>query len=105
MLHQNLAINEKGHLTFAGLDTVELAEKFGTPLYLLDVDRVRNNCRTYIEAMRKYFGGTSGPLLASKALSFKGIYRIAAEEGLRTDLVSAGELYTAKMAGFPLENA
>ncbi len=105
MLHNNLGINEKGHLTLADLDTVELAQKYGTPLYLLDVDRVRANCRTYIEAMQKYFGGTSGPLLASKALSFKGIYRIAAEEGMRTDLVSPGELYTARAAGFPLERA
>ncbi len=105
MLHNNLGINEKGHLTLADIDTVELAKKYGTPLYLLDVDRVRANCRTYMEAMQKYFGGTSGPLLASKALSFKGIYRIAAEEGMRTDLVSPGELYTARAAGFPLERA
>ena len=105
MLHENLSINEKGHLTFAGMDTVALAAKYGTPLYLLDEDRVRHNCRVYIRAMKKYFGAESGPLLASKALSFKGIYRIAAEEGMRTDLVSIGEMYTAIAAGFPMENA
>ncbi|MBO7170237.1 MAG: diaminopimelate decarboxylase [Clostridia bacterium] len=105
MLHENLGINKEGHLTFAGMDTVALAEKHGTPLYLLDEDRVRRNCRLYVDAMKKHFGGGSGPLLASKALSFKGIYRIAAEEGMRTDLVSVGEMYTAIAAGFPMERA
>jgi len=105
MLHENLGVNAEGHLTLCGADTVCLAQKYGTPLYLLDEDRVRANCRRYITAMQKYFGGNSGPLLASKALSFKGIYKIAAEEGMRTDLVSPGELYTARAAGFPMERA
>ena len=105
MLHSNLSINKEGHLCFAGLDTVELAKKYGTPLFLIDEDRVRNNARTYIGAMRKYFGGDSGPLLASKALCFSEIYRVAASEGMRTDIVSPGELYTAHKAGFPMERA
>ncbi len=105
MLHDNLSINQAGHLTLGGVDTVEMAEKYGTPLYLLDEDRVRENCRTYLSAMKEYFGGGSGPLLASKALSFKGIYRIAKEEGMRTDLVSLGEMFTAHAAGFPLSRA
>ena len=105
MLHTNLGVNESGHLTLGGVDTVKMAEKYGTPLYLLDEDRVRHNCRVYVNAMKKYFGGSSGPLLASKALAFKGIYRIAKEEGMRTDLVSIGEMYTARAAGFPMEKA
>ena len=105
MLHSNLSINKEGHLCFAGLDTVELAKKYGTPLFLIDEDRIRQNARTYINAMRKYFGGDSGPLLASKALCFSEIYRIAASEGMRTDIVSPGELYTAHRAGFPMERA
>ena len=92
-------------MCFAGLDTVELAKKYGTPLFLIDEDRVRKNARTYINAMRKYFGGDSGPLLASKALCFSEIYRVAASEGMRTDIVSPGELYTANKAGFPMERA
>ena len=98
LLHDNLSVNADGHLTLAGVDTVKMAEKYGTPLYLLDEDRVRENCRIYLTAMKEYFGGTSGPLLASKALSFKGIYRIAKEEGMRTDLVSIGEMMTAHAA-------
>ncbi len=105
MLHSNLGVNDKGHLTMAGVDTVDMAKKYGTPLYLMDEERIRENARTYIRAMTKYFGEGSRPLLASKALSFKGIYRIAKEEGMHTDIVSPGELYTALQAGFPMENA
>ena len=81
MLHSNLSVNEKGHLTLCGADTVALAEKYGTPLYLLDEDRIREKCRTYHRAMKTYFTPTSRPLYASKALSFRGIYRLAKEEG------------------------
>ena len=103
MLHSNISVNSAGHLTFAGFDTVSLAEEFGTPLSLLDEKRLRENCRTYASSMRGYFGGGSMALFASKALSFKGIYRITAEEGLGADVVSSGELYTALKAGFPAE--
>lgn len=103
LLYSNLAVNEKGHLTIAGYDAVELAKEFGTPLYVLDENRVRENCRLYTRGMREYFGETSVPLYASKALSFKGIYNVAAEEGMSVDVVSSGELYTALAAGFPAE--
>ena len=105
MLHTNLSVNEEGHLCFAGMDTVELTKKHGTALYLIDENRIRSNARTYIEAMEKYFGKGSGPLFASKSLCFTEIYRIIASEGMRTDIVSPGELYTALRAGFPMENA
>lgn len=105
MLHTNLSVGENGHLYFANVDTVSLAEKYGTPLMLLDEGRIRARMRTYITAMEKHFGEGSKPLLASKALCFKGIYKIAAEEGMCTDIVSPGELYTAKAGGFPMENA
>ena len=104
MLHDNLAINEKGNLTFAGFDTVELAKEYKTPLYLLDEGRIREKCRIYLNAMKKHFGEGSTALYASKALSFKEIYRIAKEEGMSVDVVSAGEIYTAKEAHFPMEN-
>lgn len=104
MLHTNLSVNEKGHLAIAGTDAVSLAEKYGTPLYVLDEDRVRANARIYVDSMRKYFGEGSRPLYASKALSFRGIYKIAAEEGMCVDIVSPGELYTALSAGFPAKD-
>lgn len=105
MLHNNLGINEKGHLTFAGADTVSLAEKYATPLCLIDFDAVRAMMRVYADSMAKYMGEGSGPLYASKALSFKSLYKLCAEEGIGIDVVSSGELYTAASAGFPLEKA
>ena len=104
-LHSNLSAGENGHLYFAGMDTVALAEKYGTPLLLLDDRRIRERCREYKSAMRAYFGETSYPLYASKALSFKEIYRMMAQEEMGTDIVSSGELYTAVSAGFPMECA
>lgn len=101
----NIGTNEKGILTFAGRDTLELAQKYGTPLYLMDEDKIREKMRTYKNAMSKYFGNCSAPIYASKAASFKRIYGIAAEEGIGVDVVSAGEIYTAIAAGFDIANA
>ena len=96
------AVNADGHLTLDGVDTVEMAKKYGTPLYLLSEDTVRSNCRTYVNAVRENFGEGSYPCFASKALSFKGIYSIVGDEGMGSDAVSAGELYTANAAGFDM---
>ncbi|MBR6680257.1 MAG: diaminopimelate decarboxylase [Clostridia bacterium] len=103
ILYEHLQVNELGHLTIGGLDTVELANQFGTPAYIIDEDVVRASCRTYRNAVQKHFGEQSYPLYASKALCFAQMYRIAAEEGLGIDCVSGGELYTARAAGFPAE--
>ncbi|HAN20949.1 MAG: diaminopimelate decarboxylase [Clostridiales bacterium GWF2_36_10] len=101
MLHDNITLGENGHLYFAGMDTVALAKKHGTPLYLIDENKIRENCRTYISCVKKYFGEKSIPLYASKALCYLDIYRILKEEGTGVDVVSGGELYTALKAGFP----
>ncbi len=101
MLYDNLSINEKGHLTIGGADVADLAAEYGTPLYVLDEDVVRRNCRTYVKAMHENFGPDAAPLYASKALSFKGIYPIVESEGMCVDVVSPGEIYTALAAGFP----
>ena len=105
MLHKNLGVNENGALTFAGRDVTELAELYGTPLMLMDEQGIRDMCRLYISSMKKYMGDGSRPLFASKACCFKQLYRIIAAEGMCTDIVSPGELYTAQQAGFPMENA
>ena len=52
MIAKNLSVNNTAHLCFAGRDVVELAQKYGTPLYLLDEDTVREHCRTYRTAMQ-----------------------------------------------------
>ena len=105
MICNNLSVNEKGHLTLGGVDTVDMAEKYGTPLYLYDENRIRERCKTYVTAMKEAFGERALPLFASKAASFKQIYRIVMSEGMGTDIVSSGELYTAVSVGFPLEKA
>ena len=94
MICDNLTVSPSGHLLFAGQDTVELAKQYGTPLYLMDEDRIRHNCRVYTQAFRKHFGPGARPLYASKANSFKRIYEIMKEEGMGIDVVSSGEIYT-----------
>jgi len=102
MICDNLTVGENGHLNFAGFDTVELAKKYGTPLYLFDENKIREHIRTYKTAMADFFPEGSVPEFASKAFSVKQIYRIAKEEGINVDLVSCGEIYTAFSAGFPM---
>lgn len=101
----NLGVNAAGHLLLAGQDTVELARQYGTPLYLMDEDRVRRNCRLCRDALEAQFGDHCRILYASKANSFQQIYRIMAEEGLGVDVVSSGEIHTARQAGFDLSGA
>lgn len=103
MLHTNLSKNESGHLTFAGMDVTGLAEKYGTPLYLVDEDRIRRNCRMYQDAMARVFGAGSSATYAGKALCFTEMYRVLADEHMGADVVSGGELYTALRAGYPPE--
>lgn len=105
MICENIGRNESGELCFADMPLSALADKYGTPLYLYDEARVRRNCRVYLEAVREGFGESARVMYASKAASFKQIYRIIKEEGLGVDVVSCGEIYTALKAGFPLEKA
>ena len=102
---ENLSRNEAGELCFAGRPLTPLAEKYGTPCYFYDEQRIRERCRTYLGAVRAAFGDRGRVLYASKAASFKRLYEIMREEGMGTDVVSCGEIYTAKRAGFPLEKA
>ena len=102
ILHDNYSVNEKGHFAVGGFDTVELAKEYGTPLYVLDEEKMRRMCRAYTENAKRYFKSAK-ILYASKALSFKGAYVIADGEGLCADTVSPGEIFTALSAGFPAE--
>ena len=92
-------------LNFAGSDLNALAEKYGCPLYIMDENTIRRNCRAYREALKACPCPDSSAVYASKACSFGEIYKIIAEEGLGADVVSPGEIYTAYKAGFPMENA
>ncbi|TYO95583.1 diaminopimelate decarboxylase [Desulfallas thermosapovorans] len=100
-LQGTMQINDKGHLEIGGCDTVELAETFGTPLYVLDEQHFRQNCRNYYRAFIEKYDGVV--LYAAKTLLTLAVCRMVAEEGLSLDVVSGGELYTAKKARFPME--
>ena len=100
---ENLTVNERNHLVIDGHDAVELAGEFGTPLYVLDEDMMRRNCRKYREAMTAAYPGESLALFASKALCTLHTAKVTAEEGLGADVVSGGEVYTLHAAGFPME--
>ena len=105
MICDNITVGQNGHLYFAGQDTVELAKQYGTPLYLMDEDKIRESCRIYTEAFKKHFGENARPLYASKANCFKRIYEIMREENMGIDVVSSGEMYTAIQAGYDLSRA
>lgn len=98
-----LNINEKGHLTIGGMDAVELARDYGTPVYVMDEMQIRNNCRDYVRSIEENYDGRGRVLYASKAMCCKEMCRIMNEEGLGLDVVSGGELYTALQAGFPAD--
>ena len=100
---ENLGVNTAGHLTIGGVDTVELAGKYGTPLYVMDEQMVRKTLRRFHDSMNKYYNGKGEVHYASKAFSCMEMCRIVASEGDGLDAVSIGELYTAYKAGFPME--
>ncbi|MCH4825091.1 diaminopimelate decarboxylase [Planococcus halocryophilus] len=101
-LYGTQTINDQGHLTIGGTDSVELAKKYGTPLYVYDIQLFRDRARAFQETFEKAGIGYQ-VAYASKAFSTIAIYQVAAEEKLSLDVVSAGELYTAVKAGFPVE--
>lgn len=95
--------NEYGRLSIGGADVKKIAEKYGTPAYIMDETAIRENMRTYKNALEACYNSNGLVLYASKAFSCKRIYEIAAEEEIGVDVVSGGELYTALKAGFPAE--
>lgn len=101
-LHGTSKINDKGHLEIGGCDVADLAQQFGTPLYIVDEDLVRQRAREYVEAF-KASGLNFQVAYASKAFSVMAMCAIAEQEGLSLDVVSDGELHTALQAGFPVQ--
>ncbi len=95
-------ISAKGHLEVGGCDTVQLAERFGTPLYVLDEAALRTRCRDYRRAFESLKPDVQ-ILYAGKAALNLAICQIIAAEGLGLDVASGGELYTALRAGVPPE--
>ncbi|MDE7440069.1 MAG: diaminopimelate decarboxylase [Clostridia bacterium] len=95
-----LKINGKGHLEIGGLDTVDIARQFGTPVYVFDEKHIRDMMRVYKDVINEDYCGNGLVLYASKAFSCKAIYKIAAQEEIGVDVVSGGEMFTALSVGF-----
>lgn len=90
-------INDNGNIEIGGCDLVGLAEKYGTPLYVIDEYTLRSVCRDYRDAFKNY--PKVNMMYASKALCNMGISSVLASEGFGFDVVSAGEIYTVYKAG------
>lgn len=92
----------KEHFIYGGWDTVELAGRFGTPLYVLSEEKIRERCRAVRKMFLERWDNVSA-VYAGKAFLPLAMCGIIHSEGLGLDLVSGGELFTASAAGFPLE--
>jgi diaminopimelate decarboxylase len=99
-----LKVNAAGHLEIGGCDALDLAKKFGTPLYVFDEAYIRSMMSTYRNTIEREYNGNGMVLYASKAFSCTAVYCIAKHEKIGVDVVSGGELYTALKANFPAQN-
>ena len=95
-------INSSGNLGIGGCDLVDLADKYGTPLYVIDETTLRGICQDYKRAFSSY--GKVKLLYASKALCSLATTAIIADEGFGFDVVSGGEIYTVYKAGVNMKN-
>jgi len=96
-------INSLGHLHIGGCDCVELAKKFGTPLYVFDEVTIRSRCQEFKTEFTQRYSSTL-IIYASKAFLNRALAIIFKEEGLGLDVVSGGELSVAQSVDFPCEN-
>ena len=97
LLPRSATVDEKGHLHVGGIDLLELAEQFGTPLFVYDEDHLRRACREAVAAWG------DGVAYATKAFLCRAMARLAHEEGMHLDVASGGELHVALAAGVPPE--
>ena len=99
----NTKRNEKGNLEISGCDAVELAKKYGTPLYVMDEVTLRKIAREYKDAFSSY--KKVNMMFASKALMTSQIAKILHEEGFGFDVVSGGEIFTVHNANVDMNYA
>jgi diaminopimelate decarboxylase len=97
-------LNAEGRWEIGGSDLAELVKTYGSPLYVLDEATIQASCRAYLQALREHYPGPSEVLYASKALCNLAVNRLIHEEGLSTEVVSGGELFTVLKAGIPAES-
>ena len=93
-------VNDQDHLEIGGCDVPTLLKQFGSPLYVLDEQTVREACRQYQASFNTHYSGESLVIYASKAWNCLAVCALVEQEGLGIDVVSGGELFTALKAGF-----
>jgi diaminopimelate decarboxylase len=93
-------VNDRGHLEIGGCDVVELAERFGTPAYVVAEDDLRSRARDFLAAFAGAGQEHFEVVFASKAFPATPVLRLFAQEGLGCDVASGGELHLALRAGF-----
>ena len=98
MLFGTAKMNRENHLEVGGCDTVKLAQKFGTPLFVYDVAHIRAQARGFKQTLNQ-LGIKNKVVYASKAFSCLAIYQVLKEEDIACDVVSGGELFTALKGG------
>ncbi|MBP1045876.1 diaminopimelate decarboxylase [Enterococcus sp. BWM-S5] len=103
LLFGTAEFNEKDHLVIGGCDTTELAEKYGTPLFIYDVAHIREKARGFKRTLDE-LGIKNKVVYASKAFGCLAMYKLLEEESLGCDVVSGGELYTALKGGMTPAN-
>lgn len=91
-----------GVLFFDGCNTVELARKYGTPLYVVSETEIARRFQELKEAFTEKYEGTR-IAYAAKAFFPVAMAKLVDQCGCCVDVVSGGELYTAVKAGFPAE--
>ena len=97
LLSDNAAFGSDGRLAVAGCDLLDLADEFGTPVFVYDEDHLRARCREAVAA----FG--DGVAYATKAFLCRAMAILAHEEGMQLDVATGGELHVALHAGVPAE--
>lgn len=98
-----LATNSRNNLEIGGCDMIDLADKFGTPLYVYDEKTIRQIARDYKKAFENY--PKARMMFASKAFMVQSVAKILADEGFGFDVVSGGEIHTVLTAGISLSNS
>lgn len=102
---QSMMPNENGELVIGGVEASKLRAKYGTPLYVMDVQFIKNVCRAFKDTIAKSYDGFGAVAFASKAFSCKAIYAIMKSLDMNIDVVSSGEIYTALSSGFDISKA
>ena len=95
----NIKVNDKNHLDIGGADAVDIAEEFGTPTYVIDEARIRDNYNRFYSAFSKYYPDFK-VFYACKANTNLAVMKILESEGCFIDAVSPGEVHISKMLGF-----